>query len=211
MFGRTRLEPIQRALLLVAAPVLVSAAPPMELAVQVVDQHGVPLRDAVVEVARPAGDARPFAFGWRNAIAQRDLAFIPGTLIVPRGSVVAFPNLDKVRHSIYSFSKPARFKIDLYGRDQTRTQQFDISGSVSLGCNIHDQMRGYIRVVSTPYAAKSDANGQARIAGLGRGSHSVVVWHPTLAGAGNEWRGQINAVPGQPSRIVVSVQKRSGR
>lgn len=199
------------AAILAFAPVLVSAAPPAELSVQIVDKAGIPLRDAVIEIARPAGDTRPVAFGWRNAMAQRDLAFIPGTLIVPQGSVVAFPNLDKVRHSIYSFSKPARFKIDLYGRDQTRTQRFDISGSVSLGCNIHDAMRGYIRVVSTPYAAKTDAGGNAQIPGLGRGSYSVVVWHPTLAGAGNEWRGQLSAVPGQRSRIVVSIQPRAAR
>jgi plastocyanin len=156
--------------------------------VQVTDARGVPLRDAVVEVAPPAGNARAVQFSWRNAMAQRDQTFVPGTLIVPAGSNVAFPNLDTVRHSIYSFSRPARFKIDLYGRDQTATQRFAITGSVVLGCNIHDQMRGYIRVVATPYAAKTDTNGYARIPGLGAGRYAVTVWHPRIRGNEGEAR-----------------------
>ncbi|RYG87990.1 MAG: methylamine utilization protein [Alphaproteobacteria bacterium] len=175
--------------------------------VQIVDQRGMPIRDAVVEIERPAGSIGAFGFPWRNAMAQRNLAFTPGTLIVPRGSAVAFPNLDTVRHSIYSFSRAARFTIDLYGRDQSRTQRFDVSGTVALGCNIHDQMRGYIRVVDTPYAAKTDQNGIARIDGLGSGSYRVTVWHPQLRAPNNEQRQILNApASGQPVRAAVIVR-----
>lgn len=192
--------------LVAASAVLISAVPPAALPVQLVDQTGVPLGDAVIEIARPAGDVRATAFRWRNAMAQKNLAFTPGTLVVARGTAVAFPNLDNVRHSIYSFSKPAPFKIDLYGRDQTRTQRFEIAGTVALGCNIHDQMRGYIRVVTTPYAARSDGNGLADVDGLGQGTYAVTVWHPRIKGASNEWRGQIIASPGKRTRIVVPVR-----
>ncbi|MFM6831769.1 MAG: carboxypeptidase regulatory-like domain-containing protein [Novosphingobium sp.] len=192
--------------LFVAPLVLVSAAPPASLPLQVIDQAGMPVGDAVIEIARPVGDARAIAFRWRSAMAQKDLAFAPGTLIVGRGASVAFPNLDTVRHSIYSFSKPGPFKIDLYGRDQTRAQRFDVAGTVALGCNIHDQMRGYIRIVSTPYAAKSDTNGLAEIDGLPQGSYDITVWHPRLKGAGSEWRGRIVATPGKRTRIVVPVR-----
>lgn len=193
------------------APLLLSAAPPAILPVQVVDQSGMPLRDAVIEILPPAGDTRRPAFRWRNAMAQRNMAFVPGTLIVPRGAVVAFPNLDNVRHSIYSFSKPGPFKIDLYGQDQTRTQQFKVAGTIALGCNIHDPMRGYIRVTDTPYAVRSDLNGLASIEGLGRGSYDVVVWHPQIRGAGGEWRGRLAMEPGRRARIAVAVRARSGR
>ncbi|MDP3550384.1 MAG: methylamine utilization protein [Novosphingobium sp.] len=193
------------------APMLLSAAPPAFLPVQVVDQAGVPLRDAVIEIVPRAGDTRRPAFGWRNAIAQKNLAFLPGTLIVPKGAVVAFPNFDAVRHSIYSFSKPGPFKIDLYGKDQTRTQQFKVAGTISLGCNIHDKMQGYIRVTDTPYAARSDLNGLANIEGLGRGSYEVVVWHPRLRGAGGEWRGKLVMEPGKRSRIAVAVRAGSSK
>ncbi|MEL0253175.1 MAG: methylamine utilization protein [Novosphingobium sp.] len=133
-------------------PAIETIAAPSGVPLQVVDQAGMPLRDAVIEIAPLAGDTRRPAFSWRNAMAQRNLAFLPGTLIVPKGATVAFPNLDTVRHSIYSFSKPGPFRIDLYGQEQTRSQKFDNAGTIALGCNIHDTMQGYVRVVSTPYA-----------------------------------------------------------
>ncbi|MEJ5979571.1 methylamine utilization protein [Novosphingobium sp. PS1R-30] len=180
------------------------AAGEKHVSVQVVDQRGMPIRDAVVEIERPATSTGAFSFPWRNAMAQRNLAFTPGTLIVPRGSVVAFPNLDTVRHSIYSFSRAARFKFDLYGRDQSRTQRFDVSGTVALGCNIHDQMRGYVRVVNTPFAAKTDQNGIARVEGLGGGSYRVTIWHPQLRAPNNEQSEMLSApASGQPVRAAV--------
>jgi len=165
---------------------LLVAAAPSEVVVRVTDPYGIPLTDAVVEIEQPGGADRPIVFPWRNAMAQRDLAFVPGTLIVPVGAKVAFPNLDTVRHSVYSFSRAATFEIELYGRDQTRSQTFEIPGTVALGCNIHDGMRGYIRVVDTPFAAKTDGSGYARIAGVAPGAIRVTVWHPRLKATGNE-------------------------
>lgn len=127
-----------RLLWLAPAALLLSATPPPELSLQVVNQAGMLLCDALIEVMLPDGDTRRPVFRWRNAMAQRDSSFLPGSLIVPFGAVVAFSNLDNVCHSIYSFSKPGPFKIDLYGRDQTRTQQFKIAGTIALGCNIDD-------------------------------------------------------------------------
>jgi len=130
----------------------VTAATPTALRVQVVDGDGLPVRDAVVELHASKAPVGAIRFPWKMGMAQKNQQFTPGTLIVARGSTVAFPNLDTVRHSIYSFSKPARFEIDLYGRDQTRSHTFTVAGSVKLGCNIHDQMRGYSRVTDTPFA-----------------------------------------------------------
>lgn len=158
----------------------VQAAAPASLRVQVVNDAGLPVRDAVVELRSNKAHSGPIRFPWKMGMAQKNRQFMPGTLIVAKGSTVAFPNLDNVRHSIYSFSKPARFEIDLYGRDQTRTQAFNVAGSVKLGCNIHDDMRGYIRVTDTPYAAKTDHNGYATLTGMPGGGAKLTVWHPSL-------------------------------
>lgn len=157
------------------------AAGSASLRVQITDERGMPIRDAVVEIHPASGlPSGPVRFPWRMAMAQRDLQFTPGTLVIARGSSVAFPNLDRVRHSIYSFSEAARFEIDLYGRDQTRTKSFPVAGSVKLGCNIHDNMRGYIRVTDTPFAGKTDANGYVTLSGMPTGSARIMTWHPRL-------------------------------
>ena len=189
--------------LLVSAHNDALAAAGTSVRVQIVDANGMPVRDAVVEI-HPAGGvpAGPIRFPWRMGMAQRNLQFAPGTLIVARGSTVAFPNLDRVRHSIYSFSRPARFEIDLYGRDQTRTHRFAIAGSVKLGCNIHDDMRGYIRVTDTPFAGKTDGNGYVTLSGMAAGTARFTVWHPQLRAPGNEKRDQARLSRGSQTRQI---------
>lgn len=184
----------------------VSATGPQTSVVQIFDQRGLPVEGAVIEVPPPSGSTRAVAFPWRYAMAQRNQTFVPGTLIVPQGATVAFPNLDIVRHSIYSFSKPARFQIDLYGRDQTRSQRFPITGTVALGCNIHDKMRGYIRVVATPYAAATDLNGRGQIDGLAPGTYRITVWHPRLRSGANEAVQTLTIAPGTPARITIELR-----
>lgn len=179
------------------------AAAPAALQVQIVDERGLPVRDAVVELT-PNGGFRGGAirFGWKSAMAQKSVAFVPGTLIVARGSSVAFPNLDSVRHSVYSFSKAARFEIDLYGRDQTRSHSFPVAGTVALGCNIHDQMRGYLRVVDTPFAGKTDQNGIVRLTGMAAGGHQLTVWHPRARTPGGELKRSLAVGAGSSSQKI---------
>jgi len=158
-----------------------------DLDLRLVDAAGRPVSDAVVTV-RPAGGipAGAIRFPWGTTMTQQDIAFAPHVLIVPVGATVRFPNKDKVRHHIYSFSKPAKFEIKLFGQDETRSYTFISAGAVALGCNIHDQMSGFIKVVDTPFATKSNAAGQARISGLATGTAQVTVWHPLLKGKDNE-------------------------
>lgn len=193
-------------LLLVAGS---QAAGPATLAVTVKQANGLPVRDAVVMVYPRTGGAQgPIRFGWKNEMAQSNIAFTPGTLIVPAGATVRFPNFDKVRHSIYSFSKAAKVDIQLYGRDETRTHTFAVPGSVALGCKIHDKMRGYVKVVDTPYAAKTDHNGQLRIAQLPGGPAVVKVWHPALRSRTGEHQESVTLAAGQAATRAVTIELR---
>lgn len=185
----------------------VQAATSASLRVQVVDVDGLPVRDAVVELRSSNTAPGLIRFPWKMGMAQRNCQFTPGTLIVARGSTVAFPNLDQVRHSIYSFSKPARFEIELYGRDQTRSHTFNVTGSVKLGCNIHDEMRGYIRVTDTPFAGKTDHNGYVTFEGIPGGKASLTVWHPMLRAPGNESGSALTLTGGaQTHKVKVAVR-----
>lgn len=174
---------------------------------QIVDDRGLPVRDAVIEVHPDAKPSGPVRFPWKMGMAQKDQQFVPGTLVIAKGSTVAFPNLDRVRHSIYSFSKPARFEIELYGQDQTRKHTFPVTGSVKLGCNIHDHMRGYIRITDTPFAGKTDAQGNLILQGVAKGAATVTVWHPQLRAPGNAATSRYTIAGGsQAHKITVSLR-----
>lgn len=158
-----------------------------DLSVSVRDAAGRPVKDAVVTVHPASGVPRgPIRFSWPLRMTQEDIQFDPYVLVVPVGGTVSFPNLDRVRHQVYSFSRGNRFEIELFGRDQTRTHTFASVGIAALGCNIHDQMLAYVRVVDTPWAAKTGANGEASLSGVPAGGATLKVWHPRLAGRGNE-------------------------
>ncbi|MBM3927988.1 MAG: methylamine utilization protein [Sphingomonadales bacterium] len=170
------------ALLVIPAPALAGT-----VAVRVVDASGQPVPDAVITIHPAAGvPAGPIRFPWANVMVQKNIAFNPGTLIVPVGATVAFPNEDKVRHHVYSFSKPAKFELKLFGQDQSRTYTFTTPGTVAVGCNIHDAMSGFIRVVDTPFANKTASAGDTRIANVTGGGATLTVWHPRLKAKLNE-------------------------
>ena len=163
---------------------LAFAAPSLaaDLTVSVKGDDGTPLPDAVVLV-RPAGGAGmggPIRYSWPIVMTQQNIAFNPYVLIVPVGSTVAFPNKDTVRHHVYSFSAAKKFELKLYGQQEERTVTFDKAGVVALGCNIHDVMIGYIYVADTPFAAKTNAAGEAVIHGLPGGAGTLTVWHPDM-------------------------------
>ncbi len=139
------------------------------------DSSGTPVKDAVVMVA--AEKAGPISFAWPMEMKQQDLTFDPYVLIVPVGADVKFPNFDKVRHHVYSFSKGNKFELKLYGRDESRSVKLEKAGVAAIGCNIHDMMVAYIRVVDTPYAAKTGADGKA-VLDLPAGATTATVWHP---------------------------------
>ncbi len=154
-----------------------------DLAVQVRDTGGAPVTDAVVSFTPAAGVRGPIRFDWPYQIAQRDLQFEPHILIVPVGAEVRFPNLDRVRHHVYSFAPGNRFELELYGRDESRAHRFERAGVAAIGCNIHDQMQAYIVVVDTPHVARTNAAGVALVSGVS-GAGEVRVWHPLLRAPG---------------------------
>lgn len=147
--------------------------------VTVQDSGGNPLADAVVYLenttpqANPAISAKPAT----AEIEQKDRKFIPLVSIIQTGTAVFFPNNDTVRHHAYSFSPAKPFELKLYAGKPEAPIIFDKPGTVVVGCNIHDQMLAYIQVLDTPYFAKTDGFGRAKIGNLPAGKYLLKIWH----------------------------------
>lgn len=165
---------------------------------------GKPLTNAVVIIDTPRKPAGPIRFPWPYQMVQEDIMFAPYVLIVPQGALVSFPNRDRVRHHVYSASRPKKFDLKLYGRDETRSIAFDKTGAVALGCNIHDAMAAFVYVVDTPLAIKTDGTGHAVIANVPAGNATLRVWHPSIRAPGNEMNQPIVVGAGGFSTSVVA-------
>jgi len=156
-----------------------SAAVAGALQVQVRNGAGKPMPGAVVFLesrearlaVKPGRDVR---------IAQIKKQFNPSVTVVPIGTPVEFPNLDTVRHHVYSFSQIKPFELKLYAGTPANPIVFDRAGIAVLGCNIHDSMAAWVVVVDTPYYARTAADGRATLDGVPPGNYRLRAWHVDL-------------------------------
>lgn len=175
-----------RAALFVTMLLALSALPAMAapFRVTVADPRGVPVVDAVVTMRPVSASARagtrpsPPANAQPVVIQQVDREFVPRVTVVSAGSRVSLPNNDAVPHSVYSFSPAKQFEFDAYVGSSPQVLTLDKPGIITLGCNIHDWMVGYIVVVDTPLAAQTDIHGAAPFASVADGDYELRVWHP---------------------------------
>ncbi len=170
-----RLPPF--AMALACAP-LVAGAATVEVAVSGPD--GRPLADAVVFLEPRDGRLPPPKPATGVEIEQAGKQFTQRVTVVPAGTEIAFPNRDKVRHHVYSFSPIKPFELKLYIGTPANPVRFDKAGIAVLGCNIHDTMVAWVVVVDTPHHAKTDADGRARLDGVPAGAWRLRSWHPGL-------------------------------
>lgn len=166
---------------------IASAAGAADVTVTVSDAAGKPVSSAVITFTPEAGAAIPAGLkGGAYVMAQKGVQFQPFVLAVPVGATVAFPNQDRVNHHVYSFSPTQPFQLPLYGTGQTRSVTFTKVGTEALGCNIHDSMSAYIRIVSTPYFATTGATGKVVLKGVPEGAGSLKVWQPLMEAPDHE-------------------------
>lgn len=144
------------------------------------DPAGAPLADAVA-MLEPAGGKVAVVPMTGVQIAQEKRRFQPRVTLITTGTRVSFPNLDSVRHQVYSFSPAKTFELKLYGAGTGESVVFDKPGVAILGCNIHDAMVAWVVVSDTPYTARSGAEGHARLADVPAGDYTLRMWHPGLA------------------------------
>jgi len=160
--------------------VLVYPAIGADVRILVKDQTGRPVEGAIVWAELSREKKPPSAV--QAEIVQKNRQFLPAVTVIPVGSVVRFPNWDNVQHHVYSFSAAKTFDIPLYIGESPRAIEFPRPGIVTLGCNIHDWMAGYILVLDTAVYARTDAEGIALLRNLPAESATVYGWCPRLRG-----------------------------
>ena len=171
---------IFRTAIVVATIVVTAQCMAGQISVHINDAAGQPVIDAVVYANQVSGIA-PIKPKREVSVEQINKEFVPLVSVVQTGTLVNFPNRDKVRHHVYSFSPAKTFEIKLYSGVPGKPIQFDKPGEVVLGCNIHDTMIAYLLVVDTPIFAKTDKRGTAILESLSAGEYGVRVWYPGTA------------------------------
>ncbi|KZN51091.1 methylamine utilization protein [Pseudoalteromonas luteoviolacea] len=172
------------------------------ITVQVKDAEGEAVKDAVVwfESSQLPLSANTLQQAYK--MGQKERAFTPHILVVPKGAEVSFPNYDSILHHVYSFSPAQPFEFKLY-RDSPQSLNFGNTGVVELGCNIHDWMLGYILVVDSTYFALTNGEGKATIElpDTPIDSLTMQVWHEGFANLDKPESQTITVLPTSNSLI----------
>jgi plastocyanin len=114
-------------------------------------------------------------------IDQKGLMFQPHVLVIPVGATVDFQNSDSVQHNLFwpsiNGNKKLGHNLGTWPKGEKRSFQFDQPGVISLLCNVHPEMSGYLVVSPTPYFAETDIGGNFKISNVPDGKYNVVAWH----------------------------------
>jgi plastocyanin len=193
---------------LLLAVVLPAAA--ADFSCTVTSSKGEPIAEAVVYLVPLDATAPAVPANAQIEIAQQAQEFTAYVTVVQAGTKVVFPNRDNVQHHVYSLSKPKKFELPLYNPGQAESMVFEIPGLVTIGCNIHDWMISHLVVVPTPWFAKSDAAGVARITAPA-GRYRLEVWHPRGALAAKELTMTDAAAPQEAAVLTLKPDRRVKR
>lgn len=161
------------------------------------NNKGAAIPNAVITAFPTQGELpAPNSAEQPKSLDQVNREFISHVLVIRTGDRVIFPNNDKTKHHVYSFSPTHRFEIKLYSGVPSEPILFDKPGVVVLGCNIHDWMVGYIYVTDTPYFASTDASGHWRI-DLPENDYKLTIWHENLDAPDNTISKTITVTEGE--------------
>jgi plastocyanin len=175
------------------------------LKVQVNDDKGHPVGDAVVTVLpQNAAEKVPDRRGASvtKTIDQKQETFIPYIEIFRPGDKVLFRNSDQMRHHVYTFSPLKPFEFVLVPGESSKPIELDQAGVIAVGCNIHDQMITYLYVSDAPWIAHTSADGRVVFADVPAGPWVVRVWHPRLRPGKPDLAQSATLVAADESKVV---------
>ena len=104
-------------------------------------------------------------------------SFSPLTAVIEAGGVVTFTNRDVLPHHVFSPDVPG-WDTGVLRPDEHASRRFETSSVVTLLCNIHPEMLGYVLVVPTASYGRIGTDGRYVIPSVQAGTYQITAWAP---------------------------------
>ncbi len=120
-------------------------------------------------------------------VDNKNCRFDPHVIVAPKGGTLAVKNSDPMLHNTH-FYLSARGKkknvinlaLPKQGQIIKKKKILRKAGLLSVSCDAHDFMLGYVWVLPHPYGAVTDDNGSFKLTDVPAGSYKLKVWHEAL-------------------------------
>lgn len=115
-------------------------------------------------------------------VSNEKCVYVPHVAGAQVGQAVNFHNSDSTLHNVHAYAKTNKgFNLGLPFANMKQTKIFtQTEVAVSLKCDVHPWMLGYIAVLPHPFFAVTDEKGVFEIKDLPAGEYTVEVWHEKL-------------------------------
>ncbi len=112
---------------------------------------------------------------------QVQCEYVPHVLAIPVGATVKIKNSDGILHNVHTFSE----KNTPFNRAQPKylkeiSEKFSKPEVVSVRCDVHAWMSGWIVVTESPFYDVTSADGSFKLESVPVGKYTLEVWHETL-------------------------------
>lgn len=175
--------------------------------VKLENEKGLPVGNIVVYLL-PVDSAPPLpTVNSSIIIKQQNKAFQPQISVMRKGSDIQFINNDDITHQIYSPIGDNKFSFKIRSGEHYNQKQLSALGEVTMGCNIHDWMSGYLLVVDTPYFNITNETGLVNFDVTHQGKYELILWHPLFANRTHNISSIQNIA--QDTKIVLNVNNKN--
>ncbi|MBI2359441.1 MAG: carboxypeptidase regulatory-like domain-containing protein [Deltaproteobacteria bacterium] len=112
---------------------------------------------------------------------QKGCEYHPHVVALVAGSSVEILNPDGILHNVHSYSKVnSAFNVAQPKFKKAMTQKIDKPEIISVKCDVHGWMSGWLFVAEHPYFSVTDKSGSFKLTDVPPGTYTVEVWHETL-------------------------------
>ena len=115
-------------------------------------------------------------------IENKECRYVPHVTGVQVNQNVLIVNDDPTLHNVHTYSKNSKsWNLGMPVQGMKVTKKFtNPEVMVSLKCDVHPWMLGYVGVLTHPYFYVTDLNGEFELKNLPPGKYVVEVWHEKL-------------------------------
>jgi plastocyanin len=136
--------------------------------------HGV--KDSVVSLVGKFDTTKALGeMKYPDTLNQRTCTYEPRVFVVPLGARLAMTSDDEVPHNVrMAGAAEMNFAIS---RGARVVRRLDRAGLITVGCDIHPWMNGYIHVVKHAFHTVTDGTGRFELTDVPAGTHQIRLWH----------------------------------